>query len=56
MPAKTDQPPLPAGGGSYRYDPETHAWVKLEGTVQEGLVSHKTPPAAPATESKEGKE
>lgn len=51
MPVKTDQPPLPAEGGSYLYDAEKKAWVRREGTRQDGLVTHKTAaPAAPAQE------
>lgn len=47
MPVKTDQPPLPAEGGSYLYDPAKKAWVLVERTEQTGFVSAKARPKAP---------
>lgn len=54
MPVKTDQPPPPAQGGSYLYDPQKREWVRRDGTEQAGFVTHKSPPAAaPAAAEKE---
>jgi len=39
-----ETPPLPAAGGSYRWDSIKNAWVLVERTEQSGPVSRVPPP------------